>query len=108
MRFLKFIFIVSLSSSLFAQTEPAADLIIRNAKVWTVDRSQAEADAVAILGDRVVAVGSSHELDAWRGPHTRVVDAAGKRLLPGFNDAHVHSLNGGSQLHNFHLTNPPS
>src|SRR6266852_5526298 len=92
----------------FAQTKPAADLIIQNARVWTVDASRPEAEAVAILGDRIVAVGSSHELDAWRGPHTRVVDAAGKRLLPGFNDAHVHFMDGGSQLDNVQLNDATS
>src|SRR5271167_5019985 len=69
---------------LFGQTKPAADLIIQNARIWTVDPSRTEADAVAILGDRIVAVGSSPQVDAWRGSHTRVIDAAGKRLLPGF------------------------
>src|SRR5260370_22840840 len=91
-----------------AKTKPAADLIIQNARVWTVDASRPEAEAVAILGDRIVAVGSSQELDAWRGPHTRVVDAAGKRLLPGFNDAHVHFMDGGSQLDNVQLNDATS
>ena len=107
-RFLKFIFIVSLSSSLFAQTKPAADLIIQNAHIWTVDPAQPEAEAIAVLGDRIVAVGSSQQVDAWRGPHTRVVDAAGKRLLPGFNDAHVHFTDGGSQLDNVQLNDATS
>src|ERR1700678_1384582 len=83
---------------LFAQTKPAADLIIQNAHIWTVDPSLPEAEAVAILGDRIVALGSSAQVDAWRGPQTHVIDAGGKRLLPGFNDAHVHFTDGGSQL----------
>src|ERR1035441_7410755 len=85
------------------QTQPAADLIVQNARVWTVNPSRPEADAVAVLGDRIVAVGSSRQVDAWRGPHTRVIDAAGMRLLPGFNDAHVHFADGGSQLDNVQL-----
>jgi hypothetical protein len=84
--------------STLAQTKPAADLIIRNANVWTVDHSHPEAQAVAILGDRIVAVGSNQDINAWRGPATRVIDGAGKRLLPGFNDAHVHFTSGGQQL----------
>ena len=87
----------------FAQGKPAADLIVRNARIWTVDRSHPEAEAIAVLGDRIVAVGSDSEVDAWRGPATRVVDAAGKRLLPGFNDAHVHFTDGGAQLDNVQL-----
>jgi len=86
----------------------AADLIIRNAKIWTVDPSRPEAEAVAVLGDRIVAVGSNRELDAWRGAGTRVVDADGKRLLPGFNDAHLHFMSGGSQLDNVQLNDAAS
>ncbi len=77
---------------------PAADLIVQNAHIWTVDPSRAEAQAVAVLGDRIVAVGSTKEIRAWRGPHTQLIDAAGKRLVPGFNDAHVHFVDGGAQL----------
>ncbi len=92
----------------FAQSKPAADLIIHNARIWTVDSSHPEAEAVAILGDRIVAVGSGRELDAWRGPNTRIEDAAGKRLLPGFNDAHVHFTSGGQQLDNVQLNDASS
>ncbi len=84
--------------SLAAQSQPAADLIITNAKVWTVDPSNPTAQTVAVLGDRIVAVGSKSEVQAWFGTHTREIDAAGKLLLPGFNDAHVHFVNSGSQL----------
>ena len=92
----------------FAQDKPAADLIIHNAHIWTVDPSRPEAEAVAILSDRIVAVGSGSQIDAWHGPHTRVVDADGKRLLPGFNDAHVHFVDGGSQLDNVQLNDATS
>jgi predicted amidohydrolase YtcJ len=81
-----------------AQTQPAADLIVRNAKVWTADKSHPSAQAVAVLHDRIVAVGSNEEIEAWRGLHTRVIDAAGKVLLPGFNDSHVHFVDGGLAL----------
>src|ERR1700681_4764770 len=100
---LQLIVVLACALSVFAQAGPAADIIIQNAHVWTVDPSRPEAEAVAILGDRIVAVGSRQQVDAWRGPHTHVVDAAGKRLLPGFNDAHVHFMDGGSQLDNVEL-----
>ena len=90
------------------QNQPAADLIIRNARVWTVDPARPEVEAVAVLGERIVAVGSSAEVDAWRGPRTRVFDAAGKRLLPGFNDAHVHFFDGGSALDSVELKDAAS
>src|SRR5580704_5566394 len=85
-------------SQVVAQSKPAADLIVTHAKVWTVDRSQPKAEAIAVLGERIVAVGSSAEVDAWRGPNTRIIDAGGKLVVPGFNDAHVHFVDGGRQL----------
>src|SRR5262249_54500995 len=88
----------------FAQEHPAADTIITNANVWTVDRNHPQAEAVAILNQRIVAVGSSVEMDGWRGPRTRIIDAGGKLLLPGFNDAHVHFVSGGFQLDQVQLT----
>ncbi|HEX6502654.1 MAG TPA: amidohydrolase [Terriglobales bacterium] len=91
-----------------AQSQPAADLIITNARIWTGDKSHPKADAVAILGDRIVAVGSSAEADAWRGARTKAIDAHGKLLLPGFNDSHVHFAEGGRQLDAVQLTNVTS
>src|ERR1700694_875275 len=105
---LQLIVVLACAMSVVAQTGPAADIIIQNAHIWTVDPSRPEAEAVAILGERIVAVGSRQQVDAWRGPHTHVVDAAGKRLLPGFNDAHVHFMDGGSQLDNVELNDATS
>ena len=76
---------------------PAA-LVIVNARVWTVDPARPEAEAVAIDGDRITAVGSRADVERWRGPNTRVVDAAGRFVMPGFNDAHIHLMTGGAQL----------
>src|SRR5437764_8886872 len=81
-----------------AQARPEADLVITNAKVWTVDSNHPTADGIAIIGDRIVAVGSAADIDAWRGSQTRVIDAGGHLVLPGFNDAHVHFISGGMQL----------
>ena len=81
-----------------AQTKPSADLIITNAKIWTVDKVRPQAEALAVVGERIVAVGSAAEVDTWHGPQTKVVDAQGKLLLPGFNDAHVHFVDGGDHL----------
>jgi hypothetical protein len=81
-----------------AAGRPAADLIVTNARVWTVDPDRPEAEALAILGDRLVAVGSRAEVEAWRGPSTEVIDAGGRRVLPGFNDAHVHFVDGSAKL----------
>ena len=91
-----------------AQSKPAADLIITNAKIWTVNQSRPTAEAVAVLGDRITAVGSNQEVDGWRGPKTQVIDAGGKLLLPGFNDAHVHFVSGGKQLDSIQLNDATS
>jgi predicted amidohydrolase YtcJ len=87
---------------------PAADLIILNARIWTVNPAQPEAQAVAVLNGRITAVGSDAGVQPWKGPHTRVVDAAGKRLLPGFNDAHVHFADGGASLTSVQLNDAGS
>lgn len=79
-------------------SRPAADLIVTNAKVWTVDKDKPTAQALAVLGERIVAVGSNEEVAVWRGPKTRAIDAQGKLVLPGFDDAHVHFLTGSQAL----------
>jgi len=94
--------------SAYGQAKPAADLIIHNARVWTVDSSHPEAEAVAVLGDRIVAVGTNQQIETWHGPQTKIVDGGGKRLLPGFNDAHVHFTDGGAQLDNVELNDATS
>jgi predicted amidohydrolase YtcJ len=87
-----------LAGPVLAESKPAADLIITNAKVWTADKANPTGQAVAILADRIVAVGSNADIEVLRGPATKVIDASGKLLLPGFNDAHVHFVSGGRSL----------
>ena len=77
-----------------AQFSPS--LIILNANVQTMDSGHPTAEAVAISGNRVVALGSTEEIRSLAGNETHVIDAAGRLLLPGFNDSHVHFLSGGS------------
>jgi predicted amidohydrolase YtcJ len=91
-----------------AESRPSADLIIHNARIWTVNPKQPEADALAVLNGRFVAVGSEAAVMRWQGPHTRIVDAKGHRLLPGFNDAHVHFSDGGASLSSVQLVNVTS
>ena len=80
-----------------------ADLIVVNAKVWTGDPARPEAQAFAVRDGRFVYVGDGDGAAAWRGPDTRVVDAAGARLIPGLIDAHVHLIGGGLQLARLNL-----
>src|SRR5260370_8455033 len=60
------------------------------------------------MGDRIIGVGSGNEMGAWHGPQTKVLDAKGKLLLPGFNDAHVHFVGGGSHLQEVQLKDADS
>jgi predicted amidohydrolase YtcJ len=94
---------MAVTINIWAQSKPAADLIISNANVWTGDDAQPKAQAVAVLATRIVAVGANADVLLWRGEHTKVLDANGKLLLPGFNDAHVHFVSGGAQLDNVQL-----
>ncbi|GGR52512.1 amidohydrolase [Streptomyces roseolus] len=76
--------------------EPAqADLLVRNAKVFTGDPARPEARAVAIRDGRVAALGDDHDLARLVGPGTKVVDALGRRVVPGLNDSHLHVIRGG-------------
>ena len=75
-----------------------ADLVITNANVHTVSTSQPKAQSIAVIGNKIVALGSDAETRGFIGPKTRVIDAKGKLIVPGFNDAHVHFLETGAQL----------
>jgi predicted amidohydrolase YtcJ len=74
------------------------DLVAMHGKVWTENPSQPEAEAFAVTGHRIVAVGSDAEIGKLAGRNTRVIDLQGRRVVPGFNDAHVHFFWGGQSL----------
>src|SRR3954447_5313721 len=80
-----------LAAVLVAAPEPT-DLIVHHARVITVDAKFSVAEAVAVRGGRVVAVGADADVLAHRGPNTRFIDAGGKTVLPGLYDSHVHPL----------------
>jgi len=71
-------------------SDVAPDRIYVNARVWTGESSKREAEAFAVRGDRFVAVGAPDAMRALAGPSTQVVDLGGRRVVPGFNDAHWH------------------
>jgi len=77
---------------------PAADLIVTNARIYTVDDARPIASALAVKDGRVQFVGSDREALALRGPATRVLDAHGNTVVPGIVDAHAHLLNLGVSL----------
>jgi predicted amidohydrolase YtcJ len=87
----------ALAMALSATAEPA-DLIVRSARIWTGDPARSEARALAARGGRIVAVGSDADIERLRGGTTRVLDAAGRRVVPGFIDSHTHMTMGGFNL----------
>lgn len=83
--------------------EAAAEVIIAGARALTMDPARPRAEAVALAGGRILAVGSNAEVMALRGPASRVIDAGGRTLLPGFVESHMH-LFGGVELQHLQLT----
>lgn len=74
------------------------DAVVIRGKIWTENPKQPEAEALAISGGRIRAVGKTKEIMNMAGTNTAVIDAVGRRVLPGFNDAHVHFYWGGDAL----------
>jgi predicted amidohydrolase YtcJ len=87
-----------LLAALSAAGQPAADLVLLNGKIWTVNPAQPQAEAVAVRAGRIAAVGTSAEIRKWIGGGTETMDLEGKLVVPGFNDAHVHFYAGGRNL----------
>jgi hypothetical protein len=84
---------------------PFADLILTNARVLTMDEGAPRAEALAVAGDRILAMGTTADIAALRGPGTEVIDAGGATLLPGFMESHCHVFMGGSELGHLQLVN---
>ena len=85
-----------------------ATLALVHGHVWTENPAQPETEAVAIAGNRIVLTGTSAEVLRLAGPSTRVIDLQGRRVVPGFNDAHVHFVPGGQGLAGVQLRNAAS
>jgi predicted amidohydrolase YtcJ len=84
-----------LTVALYGQ-QPAADLVLSNGKIITVDERFSIAQAVAIRGNRIVAAGTNQEIAALAGPNTRRIDLRGKAVIPGLIDNHMHLLRAAS------------
>lgn len=76
----------------------AADLVLINGGIYTVDADRSWAEAAAIRDGVFIAVGSNSEIETLTGPATRIIDLSGKMAVPGFHDAHVHPTMGGYAL----------
>jgi len=73
-----------------SSTAPPPDRIFVNARIWTGDAANPEATAIAIRGDTIIALGTDDSLRTLAGPETSIEDLGGRRMLPGFHDAHWH------------------
>jgi predicted amidohydrolase YtcJ len=76
----------------------AADTVIINARVYTVNAAKPWAEAIAIRDGRILAVGSTKDISRHKGKETKVIDAGGRLVLPGIADSHVHFVSGSSNL----------
>lgn len=74
---------------------PAPDLVLLNGKVITVDRNFSTHQAVAIIGQRIMAVGNDDQMRTVAGPATRLIDLGGRSVIPGLMDNHLHAAGGG-------------
>jgi predicted amidohydrolase YtcJ len=93
-----FALLITFTFSALVLAQAPADMVLINGKLWTVDDKRPEVEAVAILGNRIAAVGSTAEIRKWIGANTKVIDLQGRLVTPGFNDSHVHFLDGGMSL----------
>jgi predicted amidohydrolase YtcJ len=97
--------LLGVAALLFARSAPreAADLVVLHAKVYTVNVNQPWAQAVAVRAGKIVAVGEDADIEKYRQQGTKVLDAAGRLVLPGFVDCHIHFLDGSLSLDRVNL-----
>ena len=90
-----------------ASSEPAS-LVVRDARVWTGRPDLPWAEAVAVAGSRILAVGDDEEIEAYITDETSVIEGAGRLVTPGFIDSHVHFISGGFNLSSVQLRDAPT
>jgi hypothetical protein len=98
--------VVSIAAALAGcapRVEPA-DLVLHNGKIATVDTARPSAQALAVRGDTIVALGTDEEINRYIGDKTEVIDLAGKLAIPGFIDSHLHFMGVGEQKLQLDLT----
>jgi predicted amidohydrolase YtcJ len=85
------------------QKDAPADLALTNGDVYTVDSAHPRVQAIAMHGEKIVAVGANNDIRPWIGPKTRVIDLHGRFAMPGFNDAHTHLAAAGMKQLNVNI-----
>jgi predicted amidohydrolase YtcJ len=99
---------VVLFAGCVAAAQEQADLVLLNGRVVTLDESRPEAEALAVVGDRILAVGADRLIRRHVGSGTRVIDLEGRLVVPGFIDGHAHFMGVGEALINLDLTRATS
>ena len=93
----------SMAAKAMEEKEQSADLVLENGFVYTMDCARTWKEAVAISAGKVVGLGSSSQMQGFVGPSTKVIDLAGRMVLPGLHDSHVHLVDGGIHLQECNL-----
>jgi len=102
-----FLIVISLCQFAFGQAI-SADLVVINANIRTMDAKRTVVRSIATLNGKIIALGSDADTRSLVGPKTKVIDAGGKTIIPGFNDAHVHFMETGYQLSSVDLRDAKS
>jgi predicted amidohydrolase YtcJ len=83
--------------------ETNADVVLLHGRIYTVDSKHPWAEAIAVREGKILAVGSDGQIAKYRGPSTKIIDAKGRLVLPGFTDCHVHFMEGSLLLQQIYL-----
>ncbi len=108
MRISRFVVLLVSLCPVVLNAQVYADMALVHGKVWTENPNQPETEAVAVLQGRILRAGSSAEILKLAGPVTKIIELNGRRVVPGFNDAHVHFIDGGSALASVQLRDASS
>lgn len=99
--FISMVLIVGAVACTQSYDGPPADLVIKNAKIITIDKDNPRAEAMAVKGEFIMAVTSNKKINQYiEEGTTQIIDAGGRLLVPGFNDAHIHFMSGGYSMMN--------
>ena len=100
---LRALVVLAFAAPITAQQPQPATLVVTNAKILTMDSRYPRAEALAARGEWIVAVGTIADVRKYVGPQTKVIDATGRLVVPGFNDSHAHFSGGSSGLRSLNL-----
>lgn len=87
--------VMLMGTSSLASAQDKADVILYNGQLITMDEQQPNAQALAVKGQHIIAVGNNEEIKKWSGQNTREINLAGKTVIPGLIDAHLHGIRAG-------------